>query len=35
MNIIWQLMERADTPTIKAILIGIVGVVIIQLWVVR
>ena len=34
MNIIWQLMERADTLMFRAIIVGIVGVIIIQLWVV-
>lgn len=35
MNSFWRLMERADTPMFKAIIVGIVGVVVIQLWVVR
>lgn len=34
MNSLWRFMERADTWILRAIVIGIVGVVIIQLWVV-
>ena len=30
MNSLWRVMESADTPMVKAIIIGIVGVVIIQ-----
>ena len=35
MNILWRFMERADILILRAIVIGIVGVIIIQVWVVR
>lgn len=31
---LWQFMERVDTLMFKAIIVGIVGVIIIQVWVV-
>lgn len=35
MNILWRFMDRADTWILKGIVIGIVGVIIIQVWIVR
>lgn len=34
MNIFWQFMCRADIYMLVAIVVGIIGVIIIQLWVV-